>query len=106
VTTDEFKPIDLGQYVRFLTDRSHEAVARFAADVGLQALRTMPDDRNGIDPAGRGRLRDLGAEYQRCVDQWRAQPDEGLALAEVRPTSELRRGGVRRLSAVKALGEG
>lgn len=92
-------------FVAYLSEHGHEAVARFVAAQGLQAVRTMPDPSRTDRDAGFA-LGAMGREYAETVKGWEADPTPGLALAEVAPRRAVGGRGPRALDARKALGVG
>ena len=72
----------LSSYVAFVADELHEAPARWIADLGMPALREMPDPRYGLETGQRIRLRDHAHGYAEHVEAWRARPMRGLALIQ------------------------
>lgn len=70
----------------------HEAVARFAAALGAEALRNMPDPRQLQTASGSTALTRLEREYGSTVEAWREEPTPGLALAAARDGGRVRVG--------------
>lgn len=76
------KPGDdaLSEYVAFVGENLHEAPARWVADLGMPALRAVPDPRYGLEKGQMIRLRDHEQAYREHVEGWEADPARGRGL--------------------------
>lgn len=77
--------------VERLQHDGHEVIARFAAEMGAEALRQMPDEPTPASTGQSVALSRYERAYQQCVAGWREDARPGLAAA--RAHSELERGG-------------
>lgn len=62
----------------------HEAIARFALEMGPQGVREMPDPRMAQDVGGSTAITRNERSYRRTTAEWEEDPSPGLALAEAK----------------------
>lgn len=96
----------LSEYVAFVADECHEAAARWISDIGLPALRSIPDARHPLDPGQRAQLRDHERGYREHCEAWRLSPHRGVAVAHAQHRDEVAGRDVPRLRAVPEIGPG
>jgi hypothetical protein len=96
----------LSGYVAFVADECHEAAARWIADIGLPALRSIPDGRHPLDFGQRAQLRDHERGYREHCEAWRSSPHRGVALAHAQHRDEVAGRDVPRLRVVPEIGPG
>jgi hypothetical protein len=96
----------LSTYVALVAAECHEAAARWVADLGMAALREVPDPRYTLDQGQRIRLRDHERAYREHVEAWRQSPIRGAAVEHARQLDERAGFELPRLRAVPEIGPG
>ena len=70
----------LAAFVSLVATELHEAPARWVAQIGMSALREVPDPRFSLDTGQRIRLRDHERGYAEQVSGWLDRPARGVAV--------------------------
>jgi len=89
-----------------VAENLHEAPARWIADLGMPALRALPDARYTLTTDQKIRLRDHAKAYAEHAAAWQSSPQRGVALAHARQRDEVSGFEVPRLRAVPEIGPG
>jgi hypothetical protein len=96
----------LSGFVAFIAAECHEAAARWVADLGIAALREVPDPRYPLDQGQRIRLRDHEKAYREHCEAWRQSPMRHVAVEHARQIDERAGYELPRLHAVPEIGPG
>lgn len=62
----------------------HEAIGRFALEMGPQGVREMPDPRMAQDTSGSTAITRAERAYRKVAKEWDENPRPGLALEEAK----------------------